>query len=209
MLSNNATIEGTMQIGNGSTYGTLLLDVRGGIKSVEYLLTSDIRVKENIEFIDNIRCRNAIKDIELISYNLTHDNSKKIRYGFVAQEIEKIDKNLVQNIADFIPNIMKYFDFTENYFILNQTDIKYDIKLDDYLKIYVNEKQDIVKVIGINCNKVFVDRTDLYNKKVFIYGKQIDDFKTIDYAQMFALSIGTIKNLIDEVDRLKSIVYNK
>ena len=68
-----------MRIGNAAvTYA--------GVQ-VAWTITSDQRWKENIQ--KSALGLNFINDLEPVSYNRKNDESKKIEYGFIAQELEK------------------------------------------------------------------------------------------------------------------------
>ena len=54
---------------------------------VAWTITSDQRWKENIQ--KSALGLNFINDLEPVSYNRKNDESKKIEYGFIAQELEK------------------------------------------------------------------------------------------------------------------------
>lgn len=62
--------------------------------------SSDIKLKENIEELTDEEC-DKILQIKPKKYTYKHDETKKIRYGIIAQEIEHIFPHLVNvNILD-------------------------------------------------------------------------------------------------------------
>lgn len=67
---------------------------KGDIVSYSTSIASDIRIKENIKSIED---NNIIDQFNVVEFNYI-GNSKK-HYGLIAQEVEKIDKNLV-NTSD-------------------------------------------------------------------------------------------------------------
>ncbi|MDD2986039.1 tail fiber domain-containing protein [Flavobacterium sp.] len=75
----SATGSNQVRIGNAAvTYA--------GVQ-VAWTITSDQRWKENIQ--KSALGLNFINDLEPVSYNRKNDESKKIEYGFIAQELEK------------------------------------------------------------------------------------------------------------------------
>jgi hypothetical protein len=59
---------------------------------------SDINLKENINKL-NISIHEILK-LSPVEFNWKGDNNKNINYGFIAQEVEKIFPELIQNMQD-------------------------------------------------------------------------------------------------------------
>ncbi len=79
-------------------------------------ITSDERLKGNIEDIPNSSL-DKLMQIQPKQYNFKNDDKKLLRYGFIAQEIEKVFPNLVSipeepeeprtvNYLDIIPLLL-------------------------------------------------------------------------------------------------------
>lgn len=199
-LSNTADITGSVNIGTDSTWGSLIVDIKGGVRADDYLLSSDVRVKNNITSLNIDTCLNFIETTPLISYNLKYDAKKRMRYGFMAHKIEEFDKNITKNVVDYIPTISSDV-------IVNDRKVKvinHGLVIGDLIKVVTIDKEtDVVSVVRITPN-TFTINTDRYNgQKIYIYGKQIPDFKAIDYTQLFAMSVGAIQKLIERVANLE------
>ena len=82
----------SLAIGKDNT-GIVALDVSGTIRCTLVQQTSDIRLKENIETITN--AASQFTSLRGVSFNLKNDESKRKRYGVVAQEIEKVFPSMV------------------------------------------------------------------------------------------------------------------
>jgi len=61
--------------------------------------TSDSIVKENVEELTSLE-KDALLKLKPVKYNFSEDEEKKLHYGFIAQEIEKIYPNLVSEHND-------------------------------------------------------------------------------------------------------------
>ena len=62
--------------------------------------SSDARLKENISPLLSTEVLEKIQQIEAKRYNLKADEAKKTRFGFIAQELEKVFPELVSTGAD-------------------------------------------------------------------------------------------------------------
>ena len=56
----------------------------------------------------------------------------------------------------------------------------------------------------ISDTEFVIDDWTFDTEKVFVYGKQVDDFRAVDYDRIFTLGIGAIQELSKENDQLKS-----
>ncbi len=64
------------------------LNVQGTVSATSTIYSSDITLKENIKSISNNDIE-KIRKIELKEYQFINDSDKKIRYGGIAQDLEK------------------------------------------------------------------------------------------------------------------------
>jgi hypothetical protein len=208
-----STTSGTfVGISGGSTLNSFSLYADGKIAALEFNAISDIRVKE----IQNER--NINKDLNILKNIKTYDytfidklrDSPNEKIGFIAQEMQELNKNFVSKSKRFIPNIYKIFHFVTN----NEIKIyeETDIKINDLLKIEIKVKNDYknfnVKVIEKNNNiikiegdyELYIDYID-YEENVFIYGKYVEDFLTIDISQILSINTNCIKYLVNKIEK--------
>lgn len=207
-FESNIFLNGTMRIGSSNTLDTLLLDVLGGVRADDYLVTSDVRVKKNITPFDTDYCSHFVKNTPLVKYNLTYDVKQKSRYGFLAHELEKLDSNVITYVSDFIPNIMIKGKISK----LDGT-----VKLEEpftgklqypcFVKCFIDGKQYVKTLQNIKNNKIcMIDSVSEkeIGKNIMLYGTKIDDFKAVDYMQMFAICMGAIKKTMERVSIIES-----
>jgi predicted acyltransferase (DUF342 family) len=207
-FESNIFLNGTMRIGSSNTLDTLLLDVLGGVRADDYLVTSDVRVKKNITPFDTEYCSHFVQNTPLVKYNLTYDEKQKSRYGFLAHELEKLDSNVITHVSDFIPNLMmKGTIIALDGTVQLEEKIKCQLQYPCLVKCFIDGKQSIVTLIGTakkkRCLIDGIQHKDL-GKKIVLYGTKIDDFKAVDYMQMFAICMGAIKNTMERVSILES-----
>ncbi len=80
--------------------------VSGTVTATNFILSSDIRLKENIETIQS----STIDDIELKQFNFISDKDKRLRYGVIAQDLEKIHPEMVYESEEGFKQV-GYTDF--------------------------------------------------------------------------------------------------
>ena len=93
--------EGTY-LGLGTSEPAYNLDVNGTISSTnvivspQFLSSSDQRLKENIKIISDVSsCLDILKKLNIYNYNFKMDEDKRLRTGFIAQEVKRQIPNAV------------------------------------------------------------------------------------------------------------------
>lgn len=87
----------TLKLGFGQTNPTATLDINGVLYATSYSNSSDIRLKKNVEELEGAMA--MVKELKPVSFHWkksTGNPADKTNYGFIAQDIEKIDPNLVR-----------------------------------------------------------------------------------------------------------------
>jgi len=169
------------------------------------LFSSDERIKCNIKNLDDKLALEIIRKIETKTYNYIDYFSRgtKLVVGFIAQNVAEHYPTAVKFVSRFIPNILKQINvswqsFTEN----NET--KYKMSTTDLTEIfgityrfYVANLENYsdneeIEVVGNSDNTFKFDKKYKY---VFCYGKEIDDFHSLDKDKIFTLYHSAIQEL--------------
>jgi len=174
--------------------------------STGFIATSDRRIKKNIvdvpdnlalEMVRNIPCRYyEYKD------NLYSGTDKTI--GFIAQEVAEVLPMAISIQTSIIPNELRKLENVsweqiENTYKLI-TDLQDDVSGVKY-RFYVSNDvsgndEERKEIIGNSDNSFTFDSS--YNN-VFIYGKEVNDFHTLDKQKLFALNFSATQ----EIDRIQ------
>ncbi|MCK9626782.1 MAG: tail fiber domain-containing protein [Candidatus Paceibacterota bacterium] len=86
----------TNRLGIGNNNPGEKLEVNGNVSAAAYYYISDIRLKDNISFLENSLSK--ILKLEGISYTL--QSTKEDKLGFSAQELQKVFPELVKEGSD-------------------------------------------------------------------------------------------------------------
>ena len=169
---------------------------------------SDRRIKQNIVDVPDNLALQQVRDIPCRYY----DYVDPIRYkggqtiGFIAQEVKEVLPTAITYMKEFIPDEYRvltditWHEEVEN----NQTIYKLSTDLTDvsgikYKFVVAKDENDkpITKEIIGNSDNTFT--FDLSYSNVFCYGKEVDDFHTVNKAKIFALH----HSAIQEIDRIQ------
>ena len=186
---------------------------------------SDKRSKYNIQDFDSLE---IINKLEPKSFDVINDKDINHQYGFIAQDIEQIPElsKLVHTTSDYIANVNSYGNHTSinsNCIITANDDLTGKINIGDELKFvsnndidkefvidatpYINRyKRRYAKVTEIISSNQFKVDCEINNfcsieDPFLIYGKKVDDAKSLDYNSFIALNTKAIQELYKIIQR--------
>jgi hypothetical protein len=181
----------------------------GRIVGLEFNALSDLRIKRNLSVSDPNDDLNLLKQFRVTNYKhkdfLTHGNPDT--KGFIAQEVEQIFPQAVHQRSDFIPDIYTFAkETTLDGGVLTVTLNKaHNLAAGDTVML-VTQTEGVKEVrVEIVDEKTFsVSNWQGTGGNLFVHGRKVDDFRTLDYQQIFTLGISGIQQLSKEVDELKA-----
>jgi len=170
----------------------------GSIWTLGHVRTSsDSRIKTNIVDVPGTLALQMIRDIPCRYYEHV-DKSKgpdKI-IGFIAQEVKKVLPMAVSLNKSIIPDVMTVvvgtWDTSHNFSTNSLKDCS-GTKYRFYVSNNSDGKDEIMKEIMCNEDGTFTFEEQYAN--VFCYGKEVDDFHTLDYQKIFTLHHAAIQEL--------------
>jgi len=177
-------------------------------------ILSDNRIKSDISDIDDDRALQQVNALESKEYHYIdpHRRREMKTIGFIAQEVKEIIPNAVSLQKDWVPDemrILSSLEWDSNVLTIADLDMSSE-NLTGRFKFFVSNDpsgNDEIKV-EIECEKdLSGNKTNQFKfeqqyTNVFFYGKEVNDFHTIDKAQIFALHHSAIQELSRRNDTL-------
>jgi trimeric autotransporter adhesin len=169
------------------------------ILSSEFNAFSDKRIKDVIGQSNIKADLNLLAKISITDYTM----KDKIQYGnkaykkVIAQELKTIYPQAVSLSTNFIPNIYKAAAVKDNW-----VDLKADVIKGDKIKIIATAGIQEVIVEAVEANRFKINLPNA--ERIFFYGKEVNDFHTVDYEALTTLNISATQALLDEVQQLKT-----
>jgi hypothetical protein len=190
-----------------NVYYSIMADQR--IRCPEFNAISDVRIKKNILKLNSVNNLNELNKLQVVNYAYIDQlaNGNKTKTGFIAQEVEVVNDQFVNQSTDFIPSVFalaKSVSLQEDALRIS-TEKPHNFAKGDVVKFFAEGKKEIISTVeSITDSQTFTikgwtETTD----NVFIYGKKINDFRAIDFDQITALSVGAIQELSKQMDSLK------
>jgi hypothetical protein len=161
---------------------------------------SDSRIKKNVRAIEN--SLSAINKLRPINYNyIDAAYGQQVKAGLIAQEVREVLPDSVSKTTAFVPNIYKAATaLTSNTVTLDGHGLVPGDKVRLVSEINANIETKIISVDG----PVFTVEADLTKEtRLFVFGKEVEDFLILDYDHVFNVAVGAIQELSSENTALK------
>lgn len=201
----------TNDIGTFNTNTSIYAD--GNIISVGKLsvaqtsLFSDKRIKNIISKSDSGKDLITLRKLSIINYRM----KDKALYGnqefkkVIAQEVEAVYPQSVSKsgVKTFIPNI--YQLAKQNGAVFTFEKPVAIAKEDKFLKIYDETGESILEIENSTPNSITVNLAGKrLNGKLFVYGTEVPDLRTVDYDALSMLNISATQELAKKIEVLEN-----
>ena len=179
----------------------------GNIMGLELDAISDARVKEIKNISDPGDDLQTLNKLHITNYTM----KDKIRFGnkpykkVIAQQVETVYPQVISKHRDFIPNVYQMSE------AIKKTDGGYLITFHSAHHIGEHAGRLKIQVAGENTmnkyqirsvpseNSVEIRADKLNGDRVFVYGEEVDDFRTVDYDGLATLNISATQQLSKQV----------
>ena len=165
----------------------------GDIHAGTYIAASDVRIKRDIMDLPSTLA--LIEQIKPKTYKFINPKrGDKMAYGFIAQDLEEVLPCIVKTKKNKIPNVMKTADVIDGVFTLEEAT---DLIEGDEIAIFEEDDTELkVKITELISDKQFkVEMETELKDKYFIYGKFVNDFKSVEHNCLLPIMIKSIQEL--------------
>ncbi|RZK34885.1 MAG: hypothetical protein EOO61_12835 [Hymenobacter sp.] len=202
--NNNATNSGI-----ASNPSSVSIRAAGRVLATEFNAYSDARLKQ-IGSVSNTQADlENLKHIEVTNYTMRD----KVQYGekafkkVIAQQVEKVYPLAVSKNKGFVPSIYSTATLQKN--AAGQTVVTlagaHGLKAGDRLRL-IGDTNGIVEteVLTVSNAKSFAVALPQSETKLFVYGPEVNDLRTVDYEAIGMLNVSATQELAKQVDELKA-----
>jgi hypothetical protein len=179
------------------------------IRAPEFNAISDTRIKKDVLKLNTKKQLGELNQLKVVNYSYIDQlvNGTKSKTGFIAQEVEQVNPQFVNQSKDFIPSVFALAKSAklENEIVNVTTEQPHGFQKGDEVKLFAEGKKEIIKTIEeVKSPQEFsVKAWDAPTDNVFVYGKKVTDFRAIDFDQITALSVASIQELHHQIETLK------
>ncbi|MEZ4849528.1 MAG: tail fiber domain-containing protein [Bacteroidia bacterium] len=194
--------------GTGTSSGTSAYSIyaTNRIAAQEFRAHSDIRIKDIKGISHGDKDLNTLMQIEITDYTLrdTVDKGTTPQKKVIAQQVAAVYPQAVTtDLTEVVPDIYQRAEVKEGWIMLAT-----DLKMGERVKIITEEKAEVYHVVEVEQNrfKVAMESPSLLSGQVFVYGREVDDFHTVDYEALSMLNVSATQELVRQLGGQQRII---
>jgi uncharacterized coiled-coil protein SlyX len=198
----------------GFSMGYLSIRAHGDIMASVFVSTSDARIKDIIAVSSSAKDLQTVNKLQITDYTM----KDKLQYGdkpfkkVIAQEVEKVYPQIISKHTDFIPNVYllsNKIEKTSTGYLLSFTNKHNISNTAKKLRVLLSETEGMqeVKIVSIPSEtQVIINLPNIKLDKVFVYGEEVDDFRTVDYEGLTTLNISATQELSKLIKKQQAVI---
>lgn len=194
------TVLNPLNIGQGAggpTYFSIFAD--GPVAATMFYALSDARIKKVQGRSDGVADLTTLLDIEVTDYTYkdVHQKGDGKHKKVIAQQVEKIYPQAVSKSTGPVPDIYERANVINGRVFLNT-----DLKVGEKVRL-TSEKGDTVhEVLDVRASSFRVELPESITS-VFVYGREVNDFRSVDYKALAMLNVSATQELARQVEALR------
>jgi len=174
----------------------------GYVSSGSFVSSSDARIKDIEDVSNSTKDLQTLNAIQITDYTMKDKvrNGNKQFKKIIAQQVEEVYPQVVNKGVNYIPNVYQLTDKIEKtvggYLLSFKTAHNISKEAKKLQLIDKNGAQQRYDIVSIpSDNEVLIEAPDLKSDTVFVYGEQVNDFRTVDYDGLTTLNISATQEL--------------
>ena len=178
------------------------------ISGAEFHAHSDQRIKNIQGLSDNAADLETLLQIEVTDYRMrdTLQHGSDITKKVIAQQVAEVYPQAVSTgLTEVVPDIYQRANVEDGWILLAT-----DLQVGERVKIITETSSEVHKVTAAEKDRFKVADLSSVVSPVFVYGREVDDFHTVDYEAIAMLNVSAtqaqqvrIETLEDENEILK------
>ena len=165
--------------------------VGGGIR-----VFSDLRIKADLHPTDSLKDLKTLMGIEVTNYHFkdTLANGNAPQKKVIAQQVETVYPQAINASKGVVPDIFKKATFKDGWI-----ELATDLKVGDRVRLISGKEEGIHEVLEVKANR-FLTKFKTAGDLVFVYGREVEDFRSVDYDALSMLNISATQQIKREKD---------
>lgn len=179
-----------------------------GVLAQYYGAYSDKRIKVIRGVSDSAEDLSKLLQIEITDY--THVDTlakgRGVHKKVIAQQVETVFPQAVSRSVDVVPDVFRMGDYEDGWIKIDT-----DLKQGDKVRLLSADDDEIHEVVEVAEGK-FRSAFKTDEAKVFVYGREVNDFRNVDYHAIAMLNVSATQELARRLievekreDRMKSM----
>jgi len=180
------------------------------VRASEFNSYSDRRIKTDIVLSDSRRDLKILQSLQVANYRHRDFIARgtDFKKGFIAQDVETVFPEAVTVITNFLPDIYQYSVSREKEGVNLSVALAESHQLIAGDKVQVifpgGQKECVIGPITNNHQLTLLNWESEIPEWLFVFGKQVDDFRQVDYDRIHTLNVSVTQELIRSMEALES-----
>lgn len=181
----------------GGNVAGVSIHASGRVMASEFDAFSDVRIKNVVGTSNSAKDLSTLLSIEITDYTMK-DKAKDFKSykKVIAQQVESVYPQAVSQITDVVPDIYKVSSIKDG-----RVSLTTDLKVGDKVKLIFDEGAEMATVTSADANGFTVNQNRSGN--VFVYGREVSDFRTVDYEAISMLNVSATQELFRLIQQLQ------
>ncbi len=167
----------------------------------EFNAHSDARIKRIRARSDNAADLETMMQLKITDYTLidTVTKGNKPYKKVISQEVEQVYPQAVSTLASVaVPDIYQLSKIENGFVALENS----GLKTGERVKLIFGEKQEIAEVTAVTSTG-FQTTLKAETGQVFVFGREVSDFRTVDYEALSMLNVSATQELVKQLGTLQ------
>ena len=159
-------------------------------------VASDLRIKTDLHPTDSIKDLETLMGIEVTDYHFKDKlaNGNTPQKKAVAQQLEKVYPQAVNTTKGMVPDIYQKAEIKDGWVALAT-----DLKVGERVRLISDKEEGIHEVLEVKADR-FLTQFKPAGDQVFVYGREVNDFRSVDYDAISMLNVSATQQLKLEKD---------
>jgi hypothetical protein len=179
-------------------YANLQLSIYadGHVLANQFDVASDLRIKKVLQVSNGAADLEALLGIQITDYRLRDyaNNGSASHKKVIAQQVESVYPQAVTKGRGEVPDIYQNASVRDGW-----VEIDSDLKAGELVKLIYPKGESVVAVLEVKPG-AFRPDLKLDGDKVFVYGRQVEDLRRVDYDAIAMLNVSATQQLKREKD---------
>ena len=169
----------------------------GGMGAAVYYALSDARIKNIVGVSSGVKDLNTLRAIQVTDFSYKDVVAKGTNQvkKVIAQQVEKIFPQAVSKGMGVVPDIYKNASVNDSW-----VQLATDLHVGDRVRLISDNDASMHEVLAVTKDSF---RTDLpaTTHQIFVYGREVNDFRTVDYDAISMLNVSATQELANRLDQ--------
>jgi hypothetical protein len=166
------------------------------MRASSFYVVSDARVKKNLSLSDGATDLATLMGVEVTDYTFKDviANGSSPQKRVIAQQVEKVYPQAVNQSTSVVPDIFQKAGFKDGWVTLAT-----DLKPGERVRLIGSKGESVHEVLEVAEGR-FRTAFTTEGDKVFVYGREVKDFRTVDYDAIAMLNVSATQQIKKEKD---------